>query len=241
MASKNATSAIRVIKDKRSLRELTTQALRDAILKMDFLPGQRLVERHLCELTGVSRTSVREAIQHLESEGLVERIGNRSLRVASVTVEEARQVYQVRAALESEFMRLFVERATDKDIRALRDALARTARTLRSRSLVAYVQALDFFFEVILRGARNDVAVATLRTLRTRISYLRSMTTEASTVERERETVERMRDIVTAVAGRDGHRAAKLCRAFVDRSTKFAIEVLQTQERRLRLADGRAR
>jgi len=231
-----AESAIRVVKDTPSLRELTTQTLRDAILKMHFKPGQRLVERHLCEETGVSRTCVREALQHLESEGLVERVNNRGLFVASVSLDEARQIYEVRAALESEFARLFAERATDRDIEALRTALARLEKLTDKKPVLAYVEALDGFFDTILRGSDNAVARATLRTLGARISYLRSLTTQVASPEREKETVALMRGIVEAAAKRDGKSMAERCRAYVERSAKFAIQVLKDQEARARLS-----
>lgn len=222
--------SIRVVKESPSLRELTTQTLRDAILKMHFKPGQRLVERQLCEETGVSRTCVREALQHLESEGLVERVANRGLFVASVSAEEARQIYEVRAALESEFARLFVERATDRDLEALQAALTRLEKAIDRKPVIAYVEALDGFYEVILRGANNEVARATLRTLGARISYLRALTTQASPPGREQETASLMRGIYEAAAKRDGTSIAARCRAFVERSAKFAVQVLKDQE-----------
>jgi len=74
---------LRIARDLPTLRDLTTDKLREAIMAQRFKPGQHLVERDLCEQTGVSRSSVREALRHLEAEGLVERRGNRGLFVAS--------------------------------------------------------------------------------------------------------------------------------------------------------------
>src|SRR5215475_9405817 len=116
------TSELAVVRDAPTLRELTTAKLRDAILSLHFKPDQHLVERDLCEKTGVSRTSVREALRQLESEGLVERRGNRGLFVSSVTAEEAQQAYEVRAALEPEMARLFTERADSQHLKGLEGA-----------------------------------------------------------------------------------------------------------------------
>src|SRR5262245_48789536 len=121
-SSLNRIPNLAVARDTPTLRELTTAKLREAILSLYFKPDQHLVERELCARTGVSRTSVREALRQLESEGLVERRGNRGLFVSSVTAEEAQQVYEVRAALEPEMARLFTERAGARDIRALEAA-----------------------------------------------------------------------------------------------------------------------
>src|SRR5438067_1216231 len=114
MAQHRTGKSLRVSRDAPTLRELTTETIRDAILRMHFRPGQRLVERQLCADTGVSRTSIREALRQLEAEGLVERAPGRGLLVAAISMDEARQIYEVRAALEPTFARLFVKRATDK-------------------------------------------------------------------------------------------------------------------------------
>src|SRR5260221_1670714 len=87
-----AGKSLQVVVDNVSLRERTTQVLRDAILNLHFKPGQKLVERRLCEDTGVSRTCVREALRHLESEGLIMRAPNRGVYLAVVRPDEARQI-----------------------------------------------------------------------------------------------------------------------------------------------------
>ena len=114
------TASLRVIQSAPTLREMTADTLREAIFSMHFKPNDRLVERDLCDQTGVSRTCVREALRHLESEGLVERRANKGLYVTAVTPAEALQIYEVRAALEPALARLFVERASEADVKALR-------------------------------------------------------------------------------------------------------------------------
>ncbi len=69
-----------------TLREIVLDKLRAAIMNFHLLPGDRLVERDLCDRLGVSRTSVREALRHLESEGLVEFADAKGPRVAIITL-----------------------------------------------------------------------------------------------------------------------------------------------------------
>jgi len=234
MAKGQTTGALRVVKDTPNLRELTTRTLRDAILRMHFKPKQRLTERELCEETGVSRTCVREAVRSLEAEGLVERIPNRGIFVASVSVDEARQIYEVRAALEPAFARLFVARAGDRELQDLRSACLRIERVATRRPVISYVEALDEFYDVILRGARNEVARAVLQSLRARMRYLRALTADVADTSRKQETLALMRKIADAALRRDADTMAERCRAFVERSAKFAIVVLSRQE----TADG---
>ena len=106
-----------------NLTERTTQELRQAILQLRLKPGHRLVERELAEQTRTSRTCVRAALQQLRAEGLVARNPRGMLTVASVSPDEARQIYEVRAALESAMARLCVARASDADVAALEAAV----------------------------------------------------------------------------------------------------------------------
>jgi DNA-binding GntR family transcriptional regulator len=82
-----------------------------------------LVERELCEATTASRATVREALRQLESEGLIVSTNGRGSAVATLSADAARQIYGVRSQLEGLAGRLFAQRATDSDRRALRTAL----------------------------------------------------------------------------------------------------------------------
>jgi GntR family transcriptional regulator, trigonelline degradation regulator len=222
----NVLPELRIARDLPTLRDLTTDKLREAIMAQRFKPGQHLVERDLCEQTGVSRSSVREALRHLEAEGLVERQGNRGLFVASITADEARQIYEVRAAIEPEMARLFAERASKDDHAALASWLAEMERAIRSRVIADYVRGLDGFFDALVGGARNDIALRITRTLRARISFLRGITTGRAEAARQRETLGLMKDIADSARRRDGKAIQVQCRAFIERSADFAVQVL---------------
>lgn len=220
---------LRVEKDAPTLRELTTRKLREAILSLRFRPGEHLVERTLCEQTGVSRSSIREALRHLESEGLVERQGARGLFVASVSADEARQIYEVRAALEPEIGRWFTARAREKHVEALFKCLDRGEAAVAARDIPGYVKAIDSFYEALCAGSNNAVAQRILRTLHARIAYLRTITSARSSEARERETLDLMRSMAEAARRRDAADLAQRCRAFVERSAEFALKVLDEQ------------
>ena len=83
------------------LRAQVEEVLRRAIAEGDLASGDRLVERTLCERFGVSRPLLREALRQLEAEHLVEAVPNRGIVVARPTIEDALQLYQVRAELEA--------------------------------------------------------------------------------------------------------------------------------------------
>src|SRR5215475_7903404 len=81
------------IEDVPTVRSMVTQKLREAIMSGTLKPGQRLVERELCEMTGVSRPSIREALRLLEADGLVNTVPHRGPVVSTISLDEARQLY----------------------------------------------------------------------------------------------------------------------------------------------------
>ena len=220
---------LRVDKDALTLRELTTRRLREAILSLHFKPGEHLVERVLCEQTRVSRSCLREALRSLESEGLIERRGGRGLFVASVTVEEARQIYEVRAALEPEIGRLFATRATASHVERLLASLEDLETAVEGRDTQGYVKALDGFYQALCEGSANLVARRILHTLQGRMSYLRTITTAKATKARQHETLQLMRGIALAAERREADEVASRCRTFVERSAAYALQILSEQ------------
>ena len=112
----------RVEKVAAPLRQSVTESIRTAIAVGRLKAGERLPERELCELTGVSRTLVREALRQLESEGLVKVEPNRGPFVARLTRAQAEGIYQVRSELEGLAYQLFAERVSEAQRTALRSA-----------------------------------------------------------------------------------------------------------------------
>ncbi|HLJ21037.1 MAG TPA: GntR family transcriptional regulator [Stellaceae bacterium] len=211
------------------LRERTVKSLRDAILSNHLKPGQRLVERDLCEQSGVSRSSIREALRYLESEGLAESRGTKGMFVSVLNLKQALEIYEVRAALESEAARHFTERATATDIKAARQAF-QTAERLLSGNAEVLSRAIDRFFEILFTGARNATAFSLVRMLRARINLLRHATTRVAPRDRLVGSMAQMKLIVEALERRDGAAAADACRRYVARSAEFARQLLEKQK-----------
>src|SRR6185312_3389625 len=83
------------------LRNKIIAALRAAIETGLLAPGQRLIEKDLCEQLAVSRTSLREALRELQAEGILEYSSSRGLAVAAVSIEDAKNIYRLRGVLEA--------------------------------------------------------------------------------------------------------------------------------------------
>ena len=207
------------------VRAQVLQNLREAILNRTFLPGQRLVERELCELTGVSRTTVREALRQLESEGLVRLVANQGPVVAMMSADEAHDLYDVRGVLEALAASRFAATASDDEIARLVAATDRIEKTIRDGDLVELVARKDDFYSVLLDGARNSVVRSVLDSLRVRIAYLRATSLRRS--QRSWETLTEVRGIVDAIQRRDADAAWTLSRDHVRRAAEAAFEILE--------------
>lgn len=101
------------------LRDVVFNTLRKAILTGQLKPGERLMEVHLANQLGVSRTPIREAIRKLELEGLVIMVPRRGAEVARITEKSLRDVLEVRRALDALSVELACERITQADIERL--------------------------------------------------------------------------------------------------------------------------
>lgn len=209
------------------VRTQIEQRLRQAIISGHFRPGDRLIERELCTLLGVSRTSLREALRQLEGDGLVVSIPHKGLVVATMTREEADEIYQVRAVTEGLAGRLFAERATDEQRVALQAALAAVEAALQSASLPALVAAKDQFYAVLMRGGDNRTLGTVVQSLHDRIASLRFLT--LAQPGRAASSVAEMRLILAAVLARDPAAAAGACVAHVEAAAAVAAQLVQPQ------------
>jgi DNA-binding GntR family transcriptional regulator len=212
--------SLRVERAPAPIRSRVLDNLRQAILDRKLAPGQRLIERELVELTGVSRTSIREALRELAAEGLVTTIPNKGTIVAQVSVEEARQLYQVRAALEALAGRLFVENATDAQRRQLATSFRAVERAASKDSSI-WLAAKDKFYDALFEGGGNEALRSISNQLHARINLLRSLS--LTTPGRAAEAVAELADIITAVAANDAEAAAKACARHVDNAGDAAF------------------
>ena len=120
------------IRANRRLVDQVYDRLRSAIITGYFDPGSRLVERDLTTNLDVSRTPIREALKRLETDGLIVCYPHRGYFVRQPTFEEARQAYELRRALEGLAGELAAARATDHELAAMREVVARAALLLKA-------------------------------------------------------------------------------------------------------------
>ena len=210
-----------LVQEAAPLRRKISASLRDAISSGTLPAGARLVEKDLCQDLGVSRTALREALRELESEGLLER-GTRGVAVAGVTVEEARNVYAVRAALEGLVAEQFAELASETDLRALDDVVQAISRAYREQDFPAILSEKDRFYEVLCIGARNQVVLDLLNRLNSKINRLRSLSRSDS--NRGPQSLREIEAIADALRKRKPDLARKAAVAHVEGAAAAALK-----------------
>ena len=151
------------------LRDVVFYTLRQAILKGEMEPGERLMEIQLAKKLGVSRTPIREAIRKLELEGLVIMIPRRGAEVAGITEKALRDVLEVRRSLEELAIELAVARMKEDDIKALEAARIEFREALNTNDMIRIAQADEKFHDVIYAGTYNDKLMQLLNNLRDQI------------------------------------------------------------------------
>jgi DNA-binding GntR family transcriptional regulator len=219
---------LQVSRETATLRLRVEEKLRSAIVSGRFPPGARLIERELCELMGVGRTSVREALRQLEAEGLVTAVPHRGPTVSEISVDEATQLYAVRALLEGYAGRLFAERQgtealsdeTVKFTRALKQLTAATKAT-DNRALI---RAKTHFYACLMEGSGNAVVKQMLTTLHNRITLLRI--TSMTQPGRLKKSMREVQDIHDAILAGDGARAEAACVLHINAAAEAALAVL---------------
>lgn len=148
------------------LRDVVFNTMRQAILKGELEPGERLMEIQLAERLGVSRTPIREAIRKLELEGLVLMIPRKGAEVAEISEKSLREVLEVRRSLEELAIELACQRITPEELTALEEAENRFARAVEDGEVMAIAESDENYHELIYQATANDRLVQILNNLR---------------------------------------------------------------------------
>lgn len=167
---------LRIDKAPQTLREIVQERMRAAIFEGHFAPGERLVERSLCEQLGVSRTVIRETIRYLEAEGLVETLPNRGPIVAKLEWDQAKQIYEIRRQLEGSAVATCAENHDAEFAKELTTALQGIEATINDTAWSQILSATTHFYAVIFEQAGHSVAWEIVQRLNGRISRLRTLT-----------------------------------------------------------------
>jgi DNA-binding GntR family transcriptional regulator len=213
------------IDDVPTVRAMVAQKLREAIMSGTLKPGQRLVERELCEMTGVSRPSIREALRLLEADGLVKTVPHRGPVVATISLEEARQLYDARAVLEGFAGRECARLRDPEVVRRIGNALTRLKAAFAKPDMAAALDAKTDFYAALIGGCRNSFVERMLKPLHDRITLLRI--TSMSHPRRTNKSLREVTAIWRAIQSGDEDLAERRCVDHVKAAAAAALDMIE--------------
>ena len=196
---------------------MVAEALRDAIKSGMLAPGQRLMEIQLAEELGVSRTPVREAIRKLELEGYVVMMPRRGTYVASLSIRDVNDVFEIRTALDSLACALAAERITENELESLQRLLVAIGGHIEAGDMEKIVETDMRFHDLLYQASRNTRLVGIISNLREQLT--RSM----SFPGRLKETLEEHREIVDAIAQGDVQGAKQAAEAHMEKAERTLL------------------
>lgn len=209
------------------LRDVVFHTLRQAILKGELKPGERLMEIQLAKKLGVSRTPIREAIRKLELEGLVLMIPRKGAEVAEITEKNLRDVLEVREALERLAVRLACEQITKAQVREVREAAEAFQDGLTSGNVTEIAEADEHFHDLINLATGNQKLIQILHNLREqmyryRVEYLKNEAVFPQLLE-EHES------LIRAIERRQKEQAAEIVCRHINNQAEAISGIIRTK------------
>ena len=210
------------------LRDVVYNTLREAILKGELKPGERLMELQLASKLGVSRTPIREAIRMLELEGLAVTIPRKGAEVAKMTVKDMEDVLEVREALDELAAKIACNKITEEQLQALskvKDAFEESTKTTDIKQIAMYDEKLH---DVIYESTGNVRLVNLLNNLREqiyryRVKYLKN-------VEGYPRLIEEHETILKALQDRNQELVVEAMRDHVENQATAVTQIIRTQQ-----------
>jgi len=206
------------------LGDLAYEKVKEMILSNEFVAGQKIVQDKLAETLGISRTPLRNALNRLEAEYLVESVPRRGVFVKQFDDREVVDIYDCRVALESMAISLFTSAASDKDVEDLASIFDPFKNQNDPIDLSVYSKADLRFHETIIEKCQNSF----LYKLVTQGNLL-SCIDRIGLVRPPEETLQEHLDIIKAVQERNPDKADELCKVHLLKSKTLILEKLKNE------------
>lgn len=202
-----------------TLSEQLYAVLEQAIIEGTLRPGQRLHADDLAQHFGVSRIPLRETLRALDANGWIEIRPRHGAYVRERSLSELMELFEVRAMLEVQSVKLAAERRTDEQLAELRRLVAEGHQAVAEDDARRVGEVNAEFHQLVARCARNQVLADILRSLSQRVRWYFSTVG----VERTKHSMEEHERIVDALERRDADAAAALVRAHIE-ATRAAVQ-----------------
>ena len=214
--------------ESRPIREIAYEVLKKAIITGEIPAGERIVETDYADRLHISRTPLREALRKLERDGLVEYVMRRGVVVRAFTIDDVREIYTIRNALEMLTLPAIVENATAEDIASLREKLAEMDK-LQEKDDVEGLSPLAREFHWQLTSICGQKRI--LRVIEGQDEYIRRFSAMAIRQENRRSAAHKEHHrLVDYVEAKDLDHFTELTRKHIERSMENCLTALAAQK-----------
>ncbi|MEE9317027.1 MAG: GntR family transcriptional regulator [Rhodospirillales bacterium] len=220
----NNTAATKAPKNLPSLHDEVVNRIRDMIFAGEFIGGQRIPEKLLCQKLSISRTPLREALKVLASEGLLRLLPNRGARVVRLTGKDVDEMFPVMGALEALAGELSCQRITDDEIDEIRALHYQMAAHHKRREINEYFKLNQEIHGKILDATGNETLRGIYIALTGRIRLARFRANFSH--ERWDQAMAEHEEILEALATRDGPGLARILRTHLENTCESVKAVL---------------
>lgn len=215
------------INDYLPLRDVVFNTLRQAILRGELEPGERLMEIQLAQKLGVSRTPIREAIRKLELEGLVIMIPRKGAEVAHITEKDMKDVLEVRSCLEEFTVTLACNNITSEAIEELKAANKIFESAIVSKDVVKIVDADVHFHDIIYSMTDNPRLIQIVNNLREqmyryRLEYVKDGRTHSVLISEHN-------DIIKQLAEKNIEKAKIVVKQHINNQEKGIVRTIRNK------------
>ncbi|MCL7749232.1 GntR family transcriptional regulator [Halalkalibacter alkaliphilus] len=210
---------------KETIQIAVYESVKKALLNGEFKPGQRVIERELCESLEVSRTPVREALNRLVMEGLLENQAYKGILVPRLNVKSITDLVEVREVMEGLAARKAAENITKEGIKKLRAILDDSYKAMEDDNIRELVHINDELHNTIVEISDNQFVKETLQRLKYRIILARS--TSLAVPFRPEDTIKEHIEIINAIEQKDSESAEIKAKQHIINAGKVAIKALE--------------
>ena len=210
------------------LRDVVFNTLRDAILSGKLAPGERLMENHLAEKLGVSRTPIREALRMLEIENLVELVPRKGAQVLDMSEKDIRDVLEVRGVLEALGVRLACQKMSSEQMQELELCQRDFIQAYEENDYEKTAVCDEKFHNTIFQATGNEKLIQIVNNLRIqlyryRVAYIKVPGLKDITIDQHNE-------ILRCIEARQAEEGARLALDHVEHQTKVILDSIKNDD-----------
>jgi DNA-binding GntR family transcriptional regulator len=199
--------------------------VRNAITYGGLKPGERLVEKRLCEMFNVGRTPLREALRQLEIEGYLEFTPNKGVAITKISIENMEDIYNILAVLEGYAAEVATTYLSSGDIKKIESIQNNQKRAWAAKNYKKWLDKNADFHECIVAASKNSFLTTIINNLRQRVYRYRLISiTIPGAIE---ENIQAHEEIIKAISRKESKRAGKTMQKHVVYAAKKMVDFLK--------------